>query len=117
MSFRRAFVVSHTHWDREWYHTFHRFRLDMSAVVRGVLDRLDDDPSFEHFLLARYHMFLMVYFHPKSDIYDAMLRAWLKSVGDEARFPASTEAYVDCDDWDCQYNPLVSVCSGKKICE
>ncbi len=51
MSFRRAFVVSHTHWDREWYHTFHRFRLDMSAVIRGVLDRLDDDPTFEHFLL------------------------------------------------------------------
>ncbi len=51
MSFHRAFVVSHTHWDREWYHTFHRFRLDMSAVIRGVLDRLDGDPAFEHFLL------------------------------------------------------------------
>ena len=55
-------------------------------------------PAFEHFLLARYHMFQMVYFHPKSDIYDAMLRQWLAGVGDEARFPAATDAYGDCDD-------------------
>ena len=54
--------------------------------------------SFEHFLLARYHMFQMVYFHPKSDIYDAMLRSWLRSVGDEARFPADPAAYVRCND-------------------
>ena len=55
-------------------------------------------PAFEHFLLARYHMFQMVYFHAKSDIYDAMLREWLREVGDEARFPADTEAYALCDD-------------------
>ncbi len=55
-------------------------------------------PTFEHFLLARYHMFQMVYFHPKSDIYDAMLRRWLETVGDEARFPAAPEDFVACDD-------------------
>jgi alpha-mannosidase len=49
--FKRAFIVSHTHWDREWYQTFHRFRIDMSRVIRGVLDKLDDDPEFRHFLL------------------------------------------------------------------
>ena len=54
--------------------------------------------SFEHFLLARYHMFQMVYFHPKSDIYDEMLKNWLRSVGDEARFPADPAAYVRCND-------------------
>lgn len=54
--------------------------------------------SFEHFLLARYHMFQMVYFHPKSDIFDAMLKRWLASVGPEAQLPADPEAYVRCDD-------------------
>ena len=54
--------------------------------------------AFEHFLLARYHMFQMVYFHPKSDIYDAMLRRWLEVAGPEARFPADPEAYVHCND-------------------
>ncbi|MGM0575861.1 MAG: HD domain-containing protein [Myxococcota bacterium] len=69
---------------------------DGDAVRLGISMRAV--PAFEHFLLARYHMFRMVYFHPKSDIYDAMLREWLASVGDEARFPADPEAYVGCDD-------------------
>ncbi len=55
-------------------------------------------PAFEHFLLARYHMFQMVYYHPISDAYDATLRRWLASVGPEARFPATLEAYVGCTD-------------------
>jgi len=72
------------------------------AVPDGEAMRLGIDiqalPAFEHFLLARYHMFQMVYFHPKSDIYDTMLRQWLASVGDEARFPSDPEAYIQCDD-------------------
>ena len=33
-------VVSHTHWDREWYHPFERFRQRLVALV----DELLDDP-------------------------------------------------------------------------
>ncbi len=67
MSLSRAFVVSHTHWDREWYHTFHRFRVDMSAVIRGVLDKLDNDPEFRHFLLDGQTVLLEDHleFHPE----------------------------------------------------
>ncbi|MEE2779577.1 MAG: HD domain-containing protein [Myxococcota bacterium] len=72
------------------------------CVPEGDVVRLGIDvralPAFEHFLLARYHMFQMVYFHPKSDIYDAMLKQWLASVGDEARFPGEIERYILCDD-------------------
>jgi mannosylglycerate hydrolase len=46
-----AHLVSHTHWDREWYRTFHEFRVRLVRIVREVLDRLEEDPSFEHFLL------------------------------------------------------------------
>ncbi len=48
---RVAFIVSHTHWDREWYNTFPAFRARLIDVVTEVLDRLDHDPAFEHFLL------------------------------------------------------------------
>jgi alpha-mannosidase len=48
---RRAFVVSHTHWDREWYLTFHEFRTLLTRTVRRVLARLENDPSFRHFVL------------------------------------------------------------------
>ena len=33
-------VVSHTHWDREWYHPFERFRQRLVALI----DELLDDP-------------------------------------------------------------------------
>ncbi len=35
-------VVSHTHWDREWYHSFERFR---QRLVRVVDELLDDPPT------------------------------------------------------------------------
>ncbi len=44
-------MVAHTHWDREWYSPFESFRIRLVEVVDGLLDLLDGDPSFEHFLL------------------------------------------------------------------
>jgi HD superfamily phosphohydrolase len=64
-----------------------RLGIDMRAV-----------PTFEHFLLARYHMFQMVYFHPKSDIYDTLLQRWLAGDPGAARLPADPEDFVRCDD-------------------
>ena len=26
------------------------------------------------------------------------------------------DGFVDCDDWDCQYNPDVTVCTGDLLC-
>ncbi len=46
-----VFVVSHTHWDREWYRSVYRFRLDLLDVVSDVLHRLENDDAFRHFLL------------------------------------------------------------------
>jgi mannosylglycerate hydrolase len=48
---RRAFLVSHTHWDREWYLTRHEFRVDLVRVMKRVLDALEQDPDFRHFVL------------------------------------------------------------------
>src|SRR6187399_461124 len=47
----RFLVVPHTHWDREWYLPFETFRLRLGAVVDGVLDTLERDPSFTSFTL------------------------------------------------------------------
>jgi alpha-mannosidase len=47
----RYLVVPHTHWDREWYLPFEQFRLRLGAVVDGVLDTLESDPSFTTFTL------------------------------------------------------------------
>src|SRR3974377_812976 len=51
MSPRRVAVVPHTHWDREWYEPFQTFRLRLVELVDGLLDLMEADPSYEHFLL------------------------------------------------------------------
>lgn len=48
---RRIHVVSHTHWDREWYLTFQQFRLKLVHLIDNLLDLLEDDPAFKHFML------------------------------------------------------------------
>ena len=44
-------LVSHTHWDREWYRTFQQFRLRLVHLVDGVLDQLQAGPQFRYFML------------------------------------------------------------------
>ena len=36
-------VVPHTHWDREWYEPFQRFRLRLVALLDEVVDRMERD--------------------------------------------------------------------------
>lgn len=44
-------VVSHTHWDREWYLTFQQFRARLVDLIDNLLDILDRDPEFRYFNL------------------------------------------------------------------
>ena len=40
----RALIVSHTHWDREWYKTAEAFRMALVPLIDELLDRDDDAP-------------------------------------------------------------------------
>ena len=44
-------LVSHTHWDREWYQTYQQFRLKLVHLVDLRLDILDEDPDYLYFML------------------------------------------------------------------
>ena len=44
-------IISHTHWDREWYLTFQQFRLKLVHMIDGLLDILETDPQFVCFTL------------------------------------------------------------------
>jgi hypothetical protein len=37
----KAILVSHSHWDREWHHTFQDFRSHLVDLVDHVLGRCD----------------------------------------------------------------------------
>jgi alpha-mannosidase len=48
---RTLHIISHTHWDREWYLPFQSFRLKLVHLVDGLLDLLEKDPQFKYFML------------------------------------------------------------------
>jgi hypothetical protein len=43
-------IVSHTHWDREWYRTFEAFRARLVDTVDRVLDQLEEDAEWRFLL-------------------------------------------------------------------
>lgn len=43
-------LVSHTHWDREWYRTFQGFRARLVDAIDRVLDLAAEDPEFRFLL-------------------------------------------------------------------
>jgi uncharacterized protein len=54
--------------------------------------------AFDHFLLARHHMFLMVYFHHKSVVYEEMLRRYVDRDDRPWRLPSDLDEYLLTDD-------------------
>lgn len=44
-------VISHTHWDREWYRAFQTFRVRLVDVIDAALDLLTDMPDYRYFHL------------------------------------------------------------------
>lgn len=54
--------------------------------------------TFDDFLLSRHHMYLMVYFHHKSIIYEEMLLRYLTSKDCTFNLPASIQEYTAFND-------------------
>jgi alpha-mannosidase len=51
MNMATLHLISHTHWDREWYQTFQQFRLRLIHMVDNLLDILSTEPGYCHFML------------------------------------------------------------------
>ena len=47
----RCFVVSHTHWDREWYRTFQSFRFRLVSLLDELIEEMDANPGYRFFHL------------------------------------------------------------------
>lgn len=64
--------------------------------------------TFDDFLISRHHMYLMVYFHHKSIIYEEMLHRYLMSKDCTYVLPANLDEYVKCTDYSL-YEHLANV--------
>lgn len=48
---RKAHVVPHSHWDREWYFTTSRSKVYLMKDLKDVLDTLESNPDFKYFMV------------------------------------------------------------------
>ncbi|MCX7019134.1 MAG: glycosyl hydrolase-related protein [Candidatus Sumerlaeota bacterium] len=48
---KEAHIISHTHWDREWYKPFQAFRFYLVRVIDDVLDMINSNPEYKYFHL------------------------------------------------------------------
>jgi len=47
----KAFIIPHTHWDREWYQTFQQFRIRLINLIDKLIDIFENDKAFSDFTL------------------------------------------------------------------
>lgn len=47
-----GYVLSHTHWDREWYLSFQLFRMRLVDMLDTLIPYLEQHPEFPHFTLT-----------------------------------------------------------------
>jgi HD superfamily phosphohydrolase len=84
-------------------------QFDFSWIVTNLTAHIQDSKaylalqhralySFEDFLISRFHMFLMVYFHYKGVVFEKMLERYFESPDCSYALPADIEAYCECDD-------------------
>ncbi len=67
-------LVSHTHWDREWYLTFEQFRLKLIHLIDHLLDILDRDPDFKFYLLDGQTIILEDYLEIRPERQDELVQ-------------------------------------------
>jgi mannosylglycerate hydrolase len=64
---KEVYVVSHTHWDREWYLPFQLYRMRLVDVIDQVLDLLENKPGYDYFTLDGQTVVLEDYFEIKPE--------------------------------------------------
>jgi mannosylglycerate hydrolase len=77
-------LVSHTHWDREWYLAFQQYRQKLLRVIDRVIEYLEHDEAFRHFLLDGQAIILEDYgeIHPdRLEILSSLVRSGKLSIG------------------------------------
>lgn len=75
---RTLHLISHTHWDREWYLTFQQFRLRLVHLIDNMLEYLDQDAGFKHFMLDGQTIVLDDYLHMRPDK-ETILRTYIQN--------------------------------------
>lgn len=88
--------VSYGKFDLDWIiDNLKVCHVDREAYL-GISERAIS--TFDDFLLSRFHMFMMVYFHYRAVCLEQMLLRYFRTEKDEYSIPADIEAYLEHDD-------------------
>ncbi|MDD6927522.1 MAG: glycoside hydrolase family 38 C-terminal domain-containing protein [bacterium] len=50
---QKYYVISHTHWDREWYYPFEKFRLRLVSAIDELINIIEKEPSYTFYFDAQ----------------------------------------------------------------
>ena len=70
----RCHVISHTHWDREWYQPMSRYRKRLVEMIDNLIDIFEKDPSFKYFTFDGQTVVLEDYLEVKPENADVIKR-------------------------------------------
>jgi alpha-mannosidase len=70
----RLILVPHTHWDREWYFPYQRYRTRLVGFFDLLLDILENDPDYKHFNLDGHTILIEDYLEIRADRRETLAR-------------------------------------------
>lgn len=88
--------VSYGSYDLDWLLDNLELCIENNTAYLGISERAV--VTFDDFLLSRYHMFIMVYFHYRAVCLEQLLFKYFRSSPEEYKIPASIEEYIEHDD-------------------
>ena len=88
--------VSYGSYDLDWLLDNLEICVENNTAYLGINERAV--VTFDDFLLSRYHMFIMVYFHYRAVCLEQLLFKYFKTSPGEYKIPASIEEYIEHDD-------------------
>ncbi len=88
--------VSYGSYDLDWMLDNLEICIEDQKAYLGINERAV--VTFDDFLLSRYHMFIMVYFHYRAVCLEQLLYKYFRTSPTEYVIPASIEEYIEHDD-------------------
>ena len=75
MSKYKAHIISHSHWDREWYFTFEEFRIRLVDMVDKLLKHIDQNSDYDSFMFDGHTILIEDYLEVKPQNRDLLKKA------------------------------------------
>lgn len=69
-----AHIISHSHWDREWYMPYEKHHVRLVTLMDDILALFDTDPSFKHFHLDGQTIVLDDYLRVRPEMRETVCR-------------------------------------------